>query len=149
LVRKRSSLKRSNSRSSLKTVSWALNDTGKTSYTTAVEEIGYAGEELDAARIAHKEEILLLHDLHRIVFEIKERLRLDAERVKLEQQKLIDAEEAVRHQEERLRLTFEQLELNEGRYQAKVTNALDEADRSLSSHHRRENTIQEVLEPAV
>lgn len=43
LVRKRSSLKRSNSRSSLKTVSWALNDTGKTRYATAVEEIIYAG----------------------------------------------------------------------------------------------------------
>jgi len=43
LVRKRSSLKRSNSRSSLKTVSWALNDTGKSRYATAVEEIGYAG----------------------------------------------------------------------------------------------------------
>ena len=43
LVRKRSSLKRSNSRSSLKTVSWALQDTGKTRYATAVEEIGYAG----------------------------------------------------------------------------------------------------------
>lgn len=79
----------------------------------------FVGEELDAARVAHKEEILLLHDLHRGVFEIKERLRLDAERVKLEQQKLIEAEEAVRHQEERLRLTFEQLELHEGRYQVK------------------------------
>ena len=77
------------------------------------------GEELDAARIAHKEEIILLQDLHRNVFEIKERLRLDAERVKLEQQKLIEAEEIVRHQEERLRFTFEQLELHEGRYQAK------------------------------
>ena len=43
LVRKRSSLKRSNSRSSLKTVSWALNDTGGTRYATAVEEIMYAG----------------------------------------------------------------------------------------------------------
>jgi len=43
LLRKRSSLKRSNSRSSLKTVSWALNDTGKTRYATAVEEIVYAG----------------------------------------------------------------------------------------------------------
>jgi hypothetical protein len=43
LVRKRSSLKRSNSRSSLKTVSWALNDIGKTRYATAVEEIVYAG----------------------------------------------------------------------------------------------------------
>ena len=43
LVRKRSSLKRSNSRSSLKTVSWAFNDTGKTRYATAVEEIAYAG----------------------------------------------------------------------------------------------------------
>ena len=43
LVRKRSSLKRSNSRSSLKTVSWAMNDTGKTRYATAVEEIMYAG----------------------------------------------------------------------------------------------------------
>lgn len=42
LVRKRSSLKRSNSRSSLKTVSWALND-GKSRYATAVEEILYAG----------------------------------------------------------------------------------------------------------
>jgi len=79
----------------------------------------FVGEELDAARVAHKEEILLLHDLHRGVFEIKERLRLDAERVRLEQQKLIEAEEAVRHQEERLRLTFEQLELHEGRYQVK------------------------------
>ena len=43
LVRKRSSLKRSNSRSSLKTVSWAMNETGGTRYATAVEEIGYAG----------------------------------------------------------------------------------------------------------
>ena len=43
LVRKRSSLKRSNSRSSLKTVSWALNDNGGTRYATAVEEIVYAG----------------------------------------------------------------------------------------------------------
>jgi len=148
LVRKRSSLKRSNSRSSLKTVSWAFNDTGKTRYATAVEEIVYAGEELDVARIAHKEELLLLQDLHRNVFEIKERLRLDAERVKLEQEKLIDAEEAVRHQEERLRLTFEQLELNEGRYQNKVTSALDEATRSLSTH-RRGDAIPEVLEPPV
>jgi len=77
------------------------------------------GEELDTARIAHKEEILLLQDLHRNVFEIKESLRLDEERVKLEQLKLIEAEEAVHHQEERLRFTFEQLELHEGRYQAK------------------------------
>lgn len=146
LVRKRSSLKRSNSRSSLKTVSWALND-GKTKYATAVEEIVYAGEELDVARTAHKEELLLLQDLHRNMTDIKERIKLDEERVKLEQQKLIDAEEAVRHQEERLRLTFEQLELHEGRYQSKVTNALDEASRSLS--HRRENAIQEVLEPPV
>lgn len=53
------------------------------------------------------------------MIEIKDRIRLDEERVRLEQQKLIDAEEAVRHQEERLRLTFEQLELHEGRYQAK------------------------------
>lgn len=60
-----------------------------------------------------------MQDLHRNVIDIKERLRLDAERVKLEQQKLIEAEEAVHHQEERLRLTFEQLELHEGRYQAK------------------------------
>ena len=43
LHRKRSSLKRSNSRSSLKTVSWAFNDSGKTKYATAVEEIVYAG----------------------------------------------------------------------------------------------------------
>ena len=77
------------------------------------------GEELDAARIAHKEELLLLQDFHRNVIEIKDRIRLDAERVKLEQQKLMEAEEAVRHQEERLRLTFEQLELHEGRYQTK------------------------------
>jgi len=147
LVRKRSNLKRSNSRSSLKTVSWAFNDTGKTRYATAVEEIVYAGEELDAARIAHKEEILLLQDLHRNLIDIKERIRLDEERVKLEQQKLIEAEEAVHHQEERLRLTFEQLELHEGRYQVKVTSALDEASRSLS--HRRENTIHEVQEPQV
>ena len=77
------------------------------------------GEELDAARVAHKEEILLLHDFHRNVVEIKERLRLDAERVRMEEQKLIEAEELVRHQEERLRLTFEHLELHEGRYQAK------------------------------
>lgn len=147
LVRKRSSLKRSNSRSSLKTVSWALNDTGKTRYATAVEEIGYAGEELDAARIAHKEEIILLQDLHRNLIDLKDRIRLDEERVKLEQQKLIEAEEAVRHQEERLRLTFEQLELHEGRYQARVTNALDEANRSLA--HRREITIPEALEPPV
>lgn len=77
------------------------------------------GEELDAARIAHKEEIILLQDLHRGVVEIKERIKLDEERVKIELQKLIDAEEAVRHQEERLRLTFEQLELHEGRYQTK------------------------------
>lgn len=147
LVRKRSSLKRSGSRSSLKTVSWALNDTGKTRYATAVEEIIYAGEELETARLAHREEILLLQDLHRNLIDIKDRLRLDEERVKLEQQKLIDAEETVRHQEERLRFTFEQLELHEGHYQAKVTNALDEASRSLS--HRRENTIPEVLEPPV
>jgi len=124
-----------------------MNGTGKTRYATAVEEIMYAGEELDVARIAHKDEILLLEGLHRNVFEIKERLRLDAERVKLEQEKLIEAEESVRHQEERLRLTFEQLELHEGHYQAKVTNALDEATRSLSNSHRRENTIPEVLEP--
>jgi len=142
-------LKRSNSRSSLKTVSWALNETGRTRYATAVEEIIYAGEELDTARVAHKEEIILLRDLHRGVFEIKERLRLDAERVKLEQQKLIEAEEAVRHQEERLRLTFEQLELHEGRYQVKVTSALDEASRSLSTNHRRGDTIQEVSEPSI
>jgi len=89
----------------------------------------------------------LLEDLHRNVTEIKKRLKLDAERVKLEQQKLIEAEETVRHQEERLRLTFEQLELHEGHYQNKVTNALDEASRSLSSSHRRENIIPEVLEP--
>jgi len=44
-------------------------------------------------------------------------------------------------------LTFEQLELHEGRYQVKVTSALDEASRSLS--HRRENTIHEVQEPQV
>jgi hypothetical protein len=137
LVRKRSSLKRSNSRSSLKTVSWALNDIGKTRYATAVEEIVYAGmiqtiirriprlwpsclgEELDAARTAHKDEILLLQDLHRNLTDLKDRIRLDEERVRMEQQKLVDAEEAVRHQEERLRLTFEQLELHEGRYQAK------------------------------
>jgi len=43
LLRKRSSLKRSNSRSSLKTVSWAMNDTGTTRYTNAVEEIIFAG----------------------------------------------------------------------------------------------------------
>ena len=42
LLRKRSSLKRSNSRSSLKTVSWALNE-GRSRYATAVEEISYAG----------------------------------------------------------------------------------------------------------
>ncbi|KAF9651883.1 hypothetical protein BDM02DRAFT_3109992 [Thelephora ganbajun] len=149
LARKRSNLKRSNSRSSLKTVSWALNETGKSRYATAVEEIVYAGEELDSARIAHKEEIILLQDLHRNVIEVKERLRLDEERVRLEQQKLVDAEEAVRHQEERLRSTFEQLELHEGRYQAKVTSALDEASRSLSNNHRRGDTIQEVQEPPV
>lgn len=51
LVRKRSNLKRSGSRSSLKTVSWALNDTGKTRYATAVEEIVYAGTSRD---IDHK-----------------------------------------------------------------------------------------------
>lgn len=51
--------------------------------------------------------------------DIKDRIKLDEERVKLEQQKLVDAEEAVRRQEERLRFTFEQLELHEGRYQAK------------------------------
>ena len=51
--------------------------------------------------------------------EIKGRLRLDEQRVKLEQQKLIEAEEVVRHQEERLRSTFERLELHEGHYQAK------------------------------
>lgn len=78
-----------------------------------------SGEELDFARTAHREEILLLQDLHRNVTELKLRLKLDEERVKLEQQKLIEAEEAVRHQEERLRLTFEQFELHEGRYQAK------------------------------
>jgi hypothetical protein len=52
LVRKRSSLKRSNSRSSLKTVSWALNDTGKSRYATAVEEIGYAGMFYMIVRVA-------------------------------------------------------------------------------------------------
>jgi hypothetical protein len=60
-----------------------------------------------------------LHDLHRNMTDLKDRLRLDEERVKLEQQKLIEAEEAVRHQEERLRFTFDQLELHEGRYQIK------------------------------
>ena len=77
------------------------------------------GEELETARLAHREEILLLQDLHRNLIDIKQRLRLDEERVKLEQQKLIDTQEAVRHQEERLRLTFEQLELHEGHYQTK------------------------------
>lgn len=51
LVRKRSSLKRSNSRSSLKTVSWAFNETGKTRYATAVEEITYAGTFSSMARL--------------------------------------------------------------------------------------------------
>ena len=78
-----------------------------------------SGEELDSARTAHKEELILLQDLHRNMTDIKDRIRLDEERVKIEQQKLIDAEEAVRHQEERLRVTFEQLELHEGRYQIK------------------------------
>ena len=77
------------------------------------------GEELDAARTAHKEEIILLQDFNRNVVEIKERIRLDEERVRLEQQKLVEAEEVVRHQEERLRLTFDQLELHEGRYQSR------------------------------
>lgn len=78
-----------------------------------------SGDDLDVARTAHREEIMLLQDLHRSVSEIKERLRLDEERIRLEREKLVTAEEAVRHQEERLRLTFDQLEINESRYQTK------------------------------
>ena len=37
----------------------------------------------------------------------------------MERERLIGAEETVRHQEERLRTTFEQLEIQEGRYQTK------------------------------
>lgn len=62
---------------------------------------------------------MLLQDLHRSVTEIKDRLRLDEERIRLEREKLIEAEQSVRHQEERLRLTFDQLEINESRYQMK------------------------------
>jgi hypothetical protein len=53
------------------------------------------------------------------VGEIKDRLRLDEERIRMERDRLIGAEESVRRQEERLRTTFEQLELQEGRYQTK------------------------------
>jgi hypothetical protein len=101
------------------------------------------GDDLDLARTAHKEELIILRDLHRSVAETKARLRLDEEEIRLEREKLVGAEEAVRHQEERLRITFEQLEIQEGRYQGKVSTALEEAHRTLLSSARREETIYE------
>jgi len=56
----------------------------------------------------------------------------------------VEAEEAVRRQEERLATTFEQLELQESRYQVKVTTALDEATKTLTvSSSRHNETIYE------
>jgi len=144
LHRRRSSLKRSNSRLSFKSVAWAMDvDEQRARYNTAVGEIEVAGDELDVARTAHREEIMLLQDLHRSVAEIKDRLRLDEERIKMERAKLLEAEESVRRQEERLAITFEQLEIQESRYQVKVTTALDEASKTLISSSRQNETIYE------
>jgi hypothetical protein len=71
------------------------------------------------ARAAHRDELLLLRDLHKNAAKIKDDLLLNEEWIRSERAKLHGAEEAIRHQEERLRHTFEQLEIQEGRYQTK------------------------------
>ncbi|KAI0322646.1 hypothetical protein OF83DRAFT_1080077 [Amylostereum chailletii] len=128
MPRRRSNLKTTNRFSlngSQKVVSWAM-DRDWSEHMTKFDHIVYsaevAGDELQQARQKFHEEIIGVKLVRENVASALERLRLETERLHLE-------ERALRDHEEKITASFERLQEKEGSYREKVHAVLEETKR--------------------
>lgn len=129
LTRRRSSLKQTNGRmgpnGSQKVVSWAMDQAWSDQMTAFAHVIGAAEAaegELDVSRKRFQDEIAGVKDLRRNILNALERLKLETDRLQLE-------ERVLREHEEKLTTSFERMQEKEHKYKDKVHAALEESKR--------------------
>ncbi|KAG6857528.1 hypothetical protein H0H87_000127 [Tephrocybe sp. NHM501043] len=125
LRRRPSCIKRS---TTSKRVSWAEPpdlETQVTKYTSVAREAQASGLKWEEIRNTYMEQMSGLEALHQQVGESLEHLRSESEQLKR-------ADETIKSQRELLRATFQEFERKQLRFQAKVQEALDNADHALS-----------------
>ncbi|KAI0068236.1 hypothetical protein BV25DRAFT_1941669 [Artomyces pyxidatus] len=134
LPRRRSSLKQASARAQ-KVVSWAM-DRDWTDHMTKFDHIVYAaeiaGEELEQARKRVHDEISGVKDLRTNIAAALERLRIETERLQLE-------ENVLRDQEHNMTASLERLKEKEYQHKHKVHAVLEETKRVvIAADHKRE-----------
>ncbi|KAG6842239.1 hypothetical protein C0991_000209 [Blastosporella zonata] len=125
LRRRPSCLKRS---STSKRVSWADTpdvEAQMTKYASVAREAQASGLKWEEIRDNYMEQMVGLEALHQQVGESLEHLRSESEQLRR-------TDETIKSQRELLRITFQEFERKQLRFQAKVQEALDDADHVLS-----------------
>ncbi|KAF8078662.1 hypothetical protein FPV67DRAFT_1557917 [Lyophyllum atratum] len=125
LRRRPSCIKRSSTADFSKRVSWADNQELVSTYPSVAREAQASGRKWEEVRDIYIEQMSGLETLHQQVEQSLEHLRSESEHLKR-------ADETIRLQRELLRSTFQQLERKQLHFQAKVQEALDDADHVLS-----------------
>ncbi|KAI0052851.1 hypothetical protein FA95DRAFT_1674875 [Auriscalpium vulgare] len=130
LTRRRSSLRQTAGRSG-KVVSWAMDRdwTDMTKFDHIVYAAEAAGEELDHARHKFQEEISGIKDLRTNISVALERLRIETEKLQIE-------ETVLRQKEETMTASFDRLKEKERNYKHKVHAVLEETKRAVSMAHK-------------
>ncbi|KAI0669829.1 hypothetical protein C8Q78DRAFT_1037958 [Trametes maxima] len=131
IVRRRSSLKKRDSMSRLsiasqtKSVAWAMDrdwSEQMSKYVQTTNEAEVLSEELEKLRIAYQCEVETMRSLCMKVEDSQERVRIETENLRRDQQ-------AVRAQENKILASTEQIELKQQEFLAKVLAALEESRR--------------------
>ncbi|KAI0655146.1 hypothetical protein C8Q70DRAFT_924378 [Cubamyces menziesii] len=131
IVRRRSSLKKRDSMSRLsiasqtKSVAWAMDrdwTEQMSKYVKTTNEAEVLSEELEKLRIEYRCEIQTMRDLCMKVEDSQERVRIETENLRRDQQ-------AVRAQEHKILASTEQIEQKQQEFLAKVLSALEESRR--------------------
>ncbi|KAI0651921.1 hypothetical protein C8Q79DRAFT_897991 [Trametes meyenii] len=131
IVRRRSSLKKRDSMSRLsiasqnKSVAWAMDrdwTEQMSKYVQTTNEAEVLNEELEKLRIAYQWEVETMRNLCMKVEDTQERVRIETENLRRDQQ-------AVRAQENKILASTEQIELKQQEFLAKVLAALEESRR--------------------
>ncbi|KAF5385205.1 hypothetical protein D9615_001494 [Tricholomella constricta] len=128
LRRRPSCIKRSSTGDFSKRVSWADNqdlEVQVSKYASVAREAQASGRQWEEIRDIYMEQMSGLETLHQQVEQSLEHLRSESEQLKR-------ADETIRLQRELLRSTFQNFERKQLRFQAKVQEALDDADHVLS-----------------
>lgn len=146
LTRRRSSLKRSNealrfSSYSAKSVSWAMDRDWTeqvTKYEAAQAELKEADRDWDEICASYREELGLLRSLRRNVGSSIQRLQGEVERLHQE-------EGLVRAQEEKLHMSFEQLQLRHQQYRTRVKSVMEETQQVINYCNTKRDELLQAL----